>query len=157
MQKEVTNLWIDDDVTLITVERMPNGITSIARVLGALAEEGINVDMISHVPQQKETISLSFSIAGKDFAKTLQVLGRFQKILGDDATQVNAGNIKLTVHGDAMRDIPGVAAKAFAVLAQNDIEVVVITTSEIEISFLIDQKDGDRAVDALREAFELQR
>ena len=75
MQKELTNLWIDDDITLITVERMPNGITSIARVLGALAKEGINVDMISHVPQQKETISLSFSIAGKDFSKTLQVLG----------------------------------------------------------------------------------
>lgn len=153
--RAVTDLWIDDDVTLISVERMPNGIISIARVLGALADEGINVDMISHVPQQKETISLSFSVAGEDFAKTLRVLGKFQKVLGDDATQANAGNVKLTVHGEEMRHEPGVAAKVFALLAEKEIEVAMITTSETEISFLIDAKDCDKAVEALKAYFEV--
>lgn len=153
--RTVTDLWINDDITLITVDRMPNGITSIARVFGALADEGINVDMISHVPQQKETISISFSVEGKDFAKTLQVLGRFQKVLGDDATQANAGNVKLTVHGDGMRNEPGVAANVFAILAENEIEVSVITTSETEISFLVDAQDCDKAIDAIKEKFDL--
>lgn len=153
MGEHITDLWITDDVSMITVENMPNTIASIAKVFGALGQAGINIDMISYVPSQRDKCKVSFTISGRDFAKTLKILGDFQRILGDDATRVNSGNVKLTVSGEPMRDRPGVAASVFEVLAENSVEVKLITTSETEISFLVDEKDSDKAIGALKERF----
>ncbi len=153
MIRSITDLWIADDISMITVGNMPNGITSVARVFDALGSAGINIDMISYLPDQKDTTVVSFTVSDRDFAKTLEILGRFQKVLGDHATQVNAGNVKLTLHGEAMRDAPGVAAAVFGHLAQSMIEAKLITTSETEIAFLVDAKDADKAATVLRDGF----
>ena len=153
--KQVTDLWISDDVTMVTVNNMPNGLLSVSRVFDALAKAGVNIDMISYVPTRGNTTSVSFSIDSCDFAKTMETLAGFQSKLGEDATQVNTGNMKLTLHGEAMREEVGVAASAFAALAAEGIDVKLITTSETEIALLIDECDSDRAVEVLNQKFSL--
>ena len=144
-----SKLYLNDDAAMITLNNLPRGTRSLSSVFGALAGAKINIDMISYVPQLKETTSVSFTISGGDFAKTLEILGKFQNKLGDAVTHVNSGNVKFTLHDEQMRDTPGVAAEVFGILAHHDIEVKLITTSEIEISFLVDEKDSDKVAEAL--------
>ncbi|MFP4274940.1 MAG: aspartate kinase [Paracoccaceae bacterium] len=143
-------------MTLISVADRP-GIA--AAIFGPLSEAGVNVDMIVQNISEEGRTDMTFSLP------TDQVL-RAEKALeaAKAAGQINfhglvadQGVAKVSVVGIGMRSQSGVAARMFKVLADEGINIKVITTSEIKISVLIDRKYMELAVQALHDAFELEK
>jgi len=143
-------------MTLISVADRP-GIA--AAIFGPLSEAGVNVDMIVQNISEEGRTDMTFSLP------TDQVLRAEKALEGAKAAgQINFHGLvadqavaKVSVVGIGMRSQSGVAAKMFKVLADEGINIKVITTSEIKISVLIDRKYMELAVQALHDAFELEK
>jgi len=154
--RPVTKINVTYNVALVTIDKLPNDTRLISDIFSALAQKNINIDMISHAPPYRGSISISFSILSEDLVSALSVVNTFKQSVKDLRVEVDAGNTKLQVYGEGMRNLPGVAARLFTILADEGIEIKLVTTSEVDISYLIYEKDVDKAVDAVAKEFDLQ-
>ena len=143
------------NVALVTVDKLPNNINIISGIFNSIAEQKINIDMISQTPPYKGSISVSFSLPSEDLVKALGALNRFKKEVPGLTIEVDAGNTKLSIYGEEMKNLSGVAARLFTVLAANGIEIKLVTTSEVDISYLIYEKDVDKAIESIKEEFNI--
>ncbi|NLY43471.1 MAG: ACT domain-containing protein [Clostridiaceae bacterium] len=151
----ITNLTVSSYVSLITLDSIPNKTSVLSEIFTTISDAGINIDMINQTAPYRGVVNVSFTISDDDLAKAITVLGQFKKKIPDLRVEVNSNNTKLSVYGEAMRNMPGVAAKLFTVLAENDIDIKLVTTSEVDISCLIYEKDTAKAVEAIKEAFDI--
>ena len=143
-------------MTLISVADRP-GIA--AAIFGPLSEAGVNVDMIVQNISEEGRTDMTFSIPTNEIARAEEAMRKakdegainFQDIVADKDVA------KVSVVGIGMRSHAGVAAKMFDALSSEGINIKVITTSEIKISVLIDRKYMELAVQALHDAFELEK
>lgn len=150
-------------MTLVTVEDRP-GIA--AAIFGPLAESGVNVDMIVQNISEKDyeghpgaVTDMTFSIPMNQVAaarRSIEEARDAGRIQYDDLV-VDTEVAKVSVVGIGMRSHTGVAARMFAALRDENINIKVIATSEIKISVLIDRKYMELAVQALHDAFELEK
>jgi len=142
-------------VTLISVADRP-GIA--AAIFGPLAEAGVNVDMIVQNISDEGRTDMTFSCPVDDVEKARRALDGAKAAGGMSfhALDVNEEVAKVSIVGIGMRSHAGVAHKMFAALAEESVNIRVITTSEIKVSVLIDRKYLELAVQALHDAFELE-
>lgn len=157
MEKQlvVRGIAFENDVTKITVAGLANDIHLLPTLFGALAEHNINVDIIIQNQADEEHVNISFSITQSSLKETLAVLKELQPKLGYSSIYYEEGLAKVSIVGSGMASNPGVAAKMFDVLAQNNIAVKMVSTSEIKVSVVIDEDDMILAVEMLHQAFEL--
>ena len=149
-KKPVTNISVTYNVALVTIGRLPGSTGLISELLGAIARKNINIDMISQAPPYSGSTSVSFSLPSEDLVEALGALNSFKKRIKDLRIEVDADNTKLQVYGEGMRDLPGVAARVYASLANEGVDIKLVTTSEIDISCLIYEKDVDKAMNAIK-------
>jgi aspartate kinase len=140
-------------VTLLGVEDRPGVAASI---FGPLAAAGINVDMIVQNISEDGRTDMTFSTSSDDLPKARKLLEDARERIGFRDIVADANVAKVSVVGIGMRSNAGVAARMFAALAAEGVNIKVITTSEIKVSVLIDRKYLELAVRALHDAFELQ-
>lgn len=145
MIKTITDIEFFPGVAIVTLNKVPNTPSSIASILGIIAENDISIDMISQTAPYKDKINLSFTISEDDLALVIGLTGKFKSLAASINTDINGNNTKVLLSGESMRVESGVAAELFAVLAKEDIRVKLITTAETEISCLIDIKDVETA------------
>jgi len=157
LQRSVTGVTTDLSQVRIVACDVPDEPGIAAKLFGALAKENISVDMIiqSYARKVENTNDIAFTIDKSDLPKTISTLEKLKK-------EVNLGNVhidndiaKVSIIGAGMIDHPGVASGMFKTLADLDINIKMISTSEIKISCLVDVNDSDKAVKALHETFEL--
>ncbi|MGR3496429.1 aspartate kinase [Citreimonas sp.] len=143
-------------MTLVSVEDRP-GIAS--SIFTPLAEAGVNVDMIVQNISEDGRTDMTFSCPTDQVKRAEKALhdARAAGHMAFSDLKADTGVAKVSVVGIGMRSHAGVAAKMFRVLAQEGINIKVITTSEIKISVLIDRKYMELAVQALHDAFELEK
>ena len=150
-------------VTLVRVEDRP-GIA--AAIFGPLAEAGVNVDMIVQNISEVEVGSVKGATTDMTFSCPVNQIARAQKAMEDavaagtisyDGIVVDSDVAKISVVGIGMRSHAGVAATMFKALSKENVNIKVIATSEIKISVLIDRKYMELAVQALHDAFELEK
>ena len=151
----VTNITAIYNVALVTVDHLPNNMTLISELFNSIAQQSINIDMISQAPPYRGSINLSFSIPSDDLVKAITTLNKYKKTVPALNVEVDADNTKVTVYGEHMKNLPGVAAKLYTILASIGIEVKLITTSEVEISYLICEKDVDKAIEAIKKEYHI--
>ena len=154
--KPITKINITYNVALVTIENIPNNTRLVSDIFNTIAQQNINIDMISQAPPFRGSISISFSLPSDDLVKALSALNKFKKSIKDLQIEIDADNTKLQVYGEAMRDIPGVAAGLFTVLANEGLEIKLVTTSEVDISYLIYKKDVDKALNAIKKKYEIK-
>jgi len=143
-------------MTLISVADRP-GIA--AAIFGPLSEAGVNVDMIVQNISEEGRTDMTFSCPTDQVARAEAAMQKakddgeinYHELVADENTA------KVSVVGIGMRSHAGVAAKMFESLSNEGINIKVITTSEIKISVLIDRKYMELAVQALHDAFELEK
>ena len=150
-------------ITLVTVEDKP-GIS--AAIFAPLAEAGVNVDMIVQNISEKDYEDHPGSVTDMTFSCPVNQVARAKKAMEEakaaghiayDDLVVDPEVAKVSVVGIGMRSHAGVAARMFKALADENINIKVISTSEIKISVLIDRKYMELAVQALHDAFELEQ
>ena len=157
LQKPVTGVATDLSQVRIVACDVPDKPGTAAQLFGALAKEHISVDMIiqSYARKVENTNDIAFTIDKTDLPKAVSVLEKLKK-------EINLGNVhidndiaKVSIIGAGMINNTGVASCMFKTLADLDINIKMISTSEIKISCLVDVNDSTKAVQALHEAFNL--
>ncbi len=155
-QKPVTSIDVTYNISLITLNNFPNNIKLISEVFTSIADEGISIDMVSKSPSVKGNTTVSFSLLYEDLVKAMSCLNKLSEHVQNFSKEIDSFNTKFCIFGKNMKDIPGVAARLFTVLAREGIEVKLVTTSESDISCLIDEKDTDKAIDFVKSEFSLE-
>ena len=151
----ITGMSITDDVLMVTFENIDVKSHYVSKIFNYLALENVNVDMISQTSPVKGRVSVSFTIPQSDEATMDKIANEFEKLDDKITYNKNTDVTKLSVVGYGMRNQSGVAAKIFDIFAQNDIDFMQITTSEISISYIIESNDKQKAVDILSKELEL--
>lgn len=154
-EKSITGLSISEKVMMVTIKNFPNHSSDIAALFILLADNEVNVDMISQTPTENGYINLSFTASADDLDAINEVLGLMSKKYHDIETVKNINVVKLSVVGSGMRTQSGVAADMFKLFADHNIDFMLVTTSEISISYTIDKKLMKKAVLAISEKFGL--
>ncbi len=137
-------------LSIIGVQDVP-GIAF--KIFSALAARKINVDIILQSIGRDDTKDIAFTVPLDDKEEALEVLDGLHKVLKAHEILSDDNVTKVSIVGAGMATNPGVAAKMFEALADANINIQMISTSEIKISVLIEKKDADRAVAAIHEAF----
>ncbi len=152
-QTAVTNIYKDDAQAMITLANLPFSAQNVASVFSDIAAVGIRIDIISQTAPHNGRVSLSFSLPHDDLARCLKLLEKHEssgaKIIASESLS------KLTVEGPGMERQSGVASRLFSALAEKNIGISIITTSETKISFCVDATSATEAVDIVAEAFYL--
>ena len=124
-----------------------------ADLFGKLAEKNINVDLIVQNVSEKNLAVISFTIKSEDISLAKKVLKKIKNIRVEMDTDI----AKVSIVGAGMQSHPGVAAKMFRILAEKDINIEMISTSPIRVSFVVKESRIKEAVKALHSGFELEK
>jgi aspartate kinase len=149
----VTAVTFDKDQAKMSILDVPDEPGVAAKIFGALAKENINVDMIIQSAAREETNDISFTISKSDLEKAKEILSKLQKELGAEGILFSDDVCKVSIVGVGMRSHPGVAYTMFKTLADNGINIEMISTSEIKISCIIKKEHLTLAVKSLHKAF----
>ncbi len=143
-------------MTLISVADRP-GVA--AAIFGPLAEAGVNVDMIVQNISEEGRTDMTFSCPVDDVARATKAIedAKAAGTINYKELDADTGVAKVSIVGIGMRSHAGVAQRMFKALADDNINIKVITTSEIKVSVLVDRKYMELAVQSLHDAFELEK
>lgn len=153
----VRGIAFEDQITRVTVCGLSSGLTTLSTIFTTLAKQNINVDIIIQSVTSTNQTSISFSVKTDDLSKTVEVLEEYKGALGYEQIETESKLAKVSIVGSGMVSNPGVAAEMFAVLAQKDIQVKMVSTSEIKVSTVVGRDDMVKAVEALHDAFDLSK
>ena len=153
----VSGIAYDKDQARVTVCGVPDRPGVSAALFAPLSENGIMVDMIIQTASREGVTDMTFTVSRKDLEKAIQLMKEIVARIGGTGVEHDPYVAKVSVIGVGMRNHTGVATKAFAALQQENINIQMISTSEIKISCLIDEKYTELAVRTLHDAFELHK
>jgi aspartate kinase len=139
----------------VTVIGVPDRPGVAARLFRALADRGINVDMIVQNVSEAGSTDISFTVPRSDLETATQVARSLEAELGFSSVTTDGSIARVSVIGAGMKSYPGVTATMFETLAGEGINIEMISTSSIRISCVVDESDVERAMMALHEAFGL--
>jgi len=156
-QAIISGVAHDRSEAKITVVGVPDRVGEAARIFSAIAEAGINIDMIVQNVSAVATgrTDISFTLPRDDGQRGMETLLRLQGPVGFESLLYDDRIGKVSLIGAGMRSHPGVTATFFAALAAAGVNIEMISTSEIRISVVVDQDDVDQAVTATHKAFDL--
>lgn len=155
--KPVAGVAADLSQARVVVCDVPDVPGQAAKLFSNLAKQNISVDMIiqSYARKVSNTNDIAFTIDSADIDKTIETLNELKSELNCGEIQVNPEIAKVSIVGAGMIDRPGIASTMFETLAEQGINIKMISTSEIKISCLVNKADAQKAVKALHEVFEL--
>lgn len=151
----VSGVAADKNVTRMSLIGLKNKPGIAFRVFDVLAKANINVDMILQSIGRGDTKDITFTIPRDSFDEALKVLRDNKERLGAEEISYNNAVSKVSIVGAGMMSNPGVAARMFECLYNSNININMISTSEIRVTVLIDEKDTDKAMNAVHDAFGL--
>ena len=157
-QQVVTGIAFSKDEAQISIRHVPDKPGVAAAIFGPLAEANVNVDMIvQNVSADGSTTDLTFTVPSSDYERANVVLKKSKDAIGYSYLDGSTDVAKVSVIGIGMRSHAGVAAQAFKALAEQQINIRAITTSEIKFSLLIDAARTDAAVRTLHSLYGLDK
>jgi aspartate kinase len=154
-QAVISGVTHDTSEAKVTIAHVPDRPGVAARLFRALADEAINVDMIVQNVSTAGYTDISFTVPHADLTRTLKVMEHVVDEVEASGVTHDAGVGRVSLVGAGMKSHPGVAAKMFEVLAEEGINIEMISTSTIRISCVVQERDVQRAVVALHRAFDL--
>jgi len=153
----VSGVAYDKNQVKVTIQGVPDKPGVAAKIFNEIAANNIVVDMIIQNIGEGGLTDMSFTVPRTDSKKILEVMKRVVAEIGAKNVNVKEEIAKISIVGVGMRSHSGVAAKMFSTLAKEGINIMMISTSEIKISCVIDAKYTELAVRVLHETFEMDK
>jgi aspartate kinase len=152
---QISGIAFSRDEAKLTIQGVPDQPGVAYRILGPIGEANIEIDMIVQNVAADDTTDFTFTVHRNDYDKALAILNNTARELG--ARQVSGDNkiVKISLVGVGMRSHAGIASTMFGALAKEGINIRMISTSEIKISVVVDEKYLELGVRALHSAFKL--
>ena len=149
----VSGVTLDQNQSKITVTGVEDRPGLAARIFGPIAEAGIVVDMIIQNASAADRTDLTFTVAKTDLRRALDLVKLVAGEIGATGVRYDDQVAKVSIVGVGMRTHAGVAARMFAILAAEAVNIEMIATSEIKVSVIVNAKYGELAMRALHDAF----
>ncbi|NDV24418.1 aspartate kinase [Desulfovibrio sp. JC022] len=153
----VSGIAYDKDQARVTLSKVEDKPGVSATLFTPLAEEGVLVDMIVQNPSRDGRTDMTFTIPRGDLKKTLEIIDTIKESMGAQDVLYDQHVCKVSVIGVGMRNHSGVASKAFQALRDENINILMISTSEIKITCLIEEKYTELAIRTLHNTFGLDK
>lgn len=153
----VSGVTGDRNQAKLTIVGVPDQPGIAAKIFVAIAEAAINVDMIIQNVSQDSLTDISFTVPRGDLKPAITLVRDLAKEVGARTVEVNEAIAKVSLVGVGMRSHSGVAARMFATLSRDGINIMMISTSEIKISCVVEEKYMELAVRGLHQEFELDK
>jgi len=152
----ISGIAFNRDEAKLTILGVPDQPGVAHKILGPVAEANIEVDMIiQNVTADKATTDFTFTVHRNDYERALEILDATARSLAAREVAGDDRIVKISLVGVGMRSHAGIASKMFAALAKEGINIQMISTSEIKISVVVDEKYLELGVRMLHQAFEL--
>lgn len=148
---------LDTNEAKVTMRHVPDKPGIAATIFSEIGRAGINVDMIVQNASVKGHADVSFTVAKTDLTRAVAIAQALTEKFGDTQVESDPNIAKVSVEGLGMRSHPGVAEKMFRALADEQINIMMISTSEIKISCVVEASTGEQALRAVHCAFELDK
>ena len=146
-----------DNEAKLTIRGVPDIPGVAAKILGPISDSDIDVDVIVQNISAENNTDFTFTVKQEDAPRAKEILENTSKGLGGGLIELDDDIAKISIVGRGMRGQSGIASKMFESLADNEINILMITTSEIKISVVIRKDLQEKAVNALHNAFELDK
>tara|TARA_B100002052_G_C15869571_1_gene593980 strand:- start:90 stop:1310 length:1221 start_codon:yes stop_codon:yes gene_type:complete len=146
-----------DNEAKLTIRGVPDIPGVAAKILGPISDSDIDVDVIVQNISAENNTDFTFTVKQEDAPRAKEILENTSKSLGGGLIELDDDIAKISIVGRGMRGQSGIASKMFESLADNEINILMITTSEIKISVVIRKDLQEKAVNALHNAFELDK
>lgn len=149
----VSGVTYDKNQAKVTILKVPDHPGVVAEIFSTLAEASINVDVIIQNVSLDDKANVSFTVAKTDLPRAIDTCNELATKLGTESVLNDVNISKISIVGLGMKSHAGVASDMFKTLADNNINIQMITTSEIKVSCVIDEKFTELAVRVLHERF----
>ncbi len=140
----------------ITISKVPDRPGIAASIFNPISEADVVVDMIIQNTRAGDLTDITFTVPQGDYENAMEIVGKVAEQIGAEKVAGDQGIAKVSIVGVGMRNHSGVASKMFEILSRHGINILMISTSEIKISCVIDEKYTELAVRALHEGFGLE-
>ena len=154
-QAVITGIAHDTSEMKVTIRHVPDTTGVAAKVFSALGAANVNMDMIIQNTSLDGATDISFTCPAADLPRAKEALAEIIPEIGAAGMDVDEDIAKVSLVGTGMKSTPGVSAKAFRTLGENNINILAISTSPIRLSMVIEAHEAQRAVQVLHTAFEL--
>ncbi|GAG03443.1 unnamed protein product, partial [marine sediment metagenome] len=151
----ITNMYLDQNQSMITVCGLPSDSTVGAELFGKLANSGVNIDIITQNIAANGLATISFSLAYDEINKAKSAIKEFVSKIDTATLSIFENLTKITVEGMGMERQTGVASKLFMALSKENISIKAISTSETKIAFCVERKYFKTAMDMVSETFNI--
>ena len=151
----ITGIAHDTSEVKVTVRGVPDNTGVAAKVFSALATNAVSVDMIIQNISEDGITDISFTCPGADLPRAAETMERILPEIDAREFVVDEDIAKVSLVGTGMKSSPGVAARAFQTLGENQINILAISTSPIRLSVVVDAAQAVQAVRCLHTAFGL--
>ncbi len=152
-EMKITGIAKDEKVARITVEGLSDTPGAAFKVFGAIARQGVNVDVIIQANGRNGLNDMSFTVAQADAERAREAVMSKQAVLGFEGVSIDPDIAKVSVVGAGMMSNSAIAALVFEALNDENINIQMISTSEIKLSVILAQSQADRAVAAIHRKF----
>jgi aspartate kinase len=153
----VSGIAFSREEAIVSLSGVPNRAGIEGQILGIISQGNIEIDMIAQNATNPIHTDFTFTVQRKDYPRALKLMQQLADELGAVSVKSNAKVAKLSLVGLGMRSHTGVATTMFKALGDKDINIQMITTSEIKISVILDEECLERGVKAVHDAFELDK
>ena len=153
----ISGIAFNRDEAKLTVQGVPDRPGIASKILGPIADANIEIDMIVQNVAEDQTTDFTFTVNRGDYKKAMEILEKTTKELGAKHVKGDDKIVKVSIVGVGMRSHAGIASKMFDALAKEGVNIRMISTSEIKISVVVDEKYLELAVRTLHEAFGLEQ
>ena len=151
----VSGISLDESQAKVTIRGVPDRPGVAARIFKRISQMGWNGDMIIQNVSQGSLADISFTVPRTDLPRALPMMEKAKTELGAQTIEVKDEIAKVSIVGVGMRSHSGVASRMFQALSREGINILMISTSEIKISCVLDERDLDSAINALHQEFAL--
>jgi aspartate kinase len=149
----VRGVTLNKNESKITICDVPDKPGIAAKIFNGIAEENINVDMIVQNVSHTRRTDISFTVPKADIFKAVKITKKIASKIGAGEVLQDRNIARLSIVGIGMKSHPGVAAKMFEILAKKEVNIEMISTSDISISCIINKKSSEKAVKAIYDEF----
>ncbi len=153
----VSGITYNKNEARITIKKVPDQPGIASKIFFPISDAGILVDMIIQNTRESHLTDMTFTVMRNDYARTMEMLKKTAEEIGAESVTGDESIVKISIVGVGMRNHSGIASTMFQIMANEGINMMMISTSEIKVSCIIAEKYTELAVRALHSAFALDK
>lgn len=153
----VSGITYNKNEARITIKKVPDQPGIAAKIFLPISDAGVLVDMIIQNTRESHLTDMTFTVMRNDYARTMEILKQVAEEIGAESVTGDEAIVKISIVGVGMRNHSGIASTMFQIMANEGINMMMISTSEIKVSCIIAEKYTELAVRALHSAFALDK